>query len=90
MTTTSTLKASTLSATIKKAGFALAYSGSARPREGVRVSQGYDDRRVTVIADFDIEARAIRRAAEIREALADLGYTVEANPEAPYILTVSR
>lgn len=65
-------------------------SGTARSREGVRVTSGWHTRNAHVAVGIDLPRKAQRVTDQITEALTDAGYTVEVNPHDPLLLTVER
>lgn len=65
-------------------------SGTARSREGIRVTTSYTDARAGISVDLDNTARAERIALLVTAALKAEGYTVEVNPHDPCLLTAVR
>jgi hypothetical protein len=82
------ITAATVSRTIR--GRFGAHTVSDHGHEGFRVRSGGAAGHVTVIAQFDIQSMAVRKAGVIAEGLRHVGYTVELNKHDAAILHVTK
>lgn len=82
--------AAAVSRTIRSTVMTPLPSGTARGREGVRVTAGWHMATCTVSVDLSAPSYAARVRDAIEAALTGAGYTVSRNPHDALILTVER
>ena len=76
-----------ISRVLRTGGF---YTTSNYNRQGMRARRSPLPGEVSVIAQFDLDAQAVRVAAEAAQYLREHGYTVRVNPKHPQLLTVTK